>query len=177
MNIHRSILILFLIVFGFSGPALAHSFNVALVLPASNPEAKQFHMGFLLAARQRDAHADETADGHLGGLDVYINVVSEQAVADNTDIVVDFTVPQGSDTASAIWLQLGQSPFAQIDRPDVTRFISSYKAAYGTAPSTDAAQGYNAAWRIAVAVRAQGGVEDKAMLLQSFSNTAQDFTW
>ena len=28
--------------------------------------------GFLLATAERDGHADEEADGHLGGLDVYI---------------------------------------------------------------------------------------------------------
>lgn len=177
-NIYRSILATFLMLVGLSGPALAHSFNVSLVLPASPPQANQFHTGFLLAARQRDAHADETADGHLGGLDVFINVIPSVAdLADDTDIVVVFAKQPHFNATAPIMLRLGQSPFAQANNPGVVRFIAAYKSAYGTLPTEDAAQGYNAGWRIETAVRAQSGIDDKALLQRSFDDTARDFNW
>ncbi len=59
-------------------PALAHSFRMALLLPLTGADAavgRQAVKGFLLATRERDGHPDETSDGHLGGLDVYVLVI------------------------------------------------------------------------------------------------------
>ena len=179
MNYFTPVTVMMFLVFGFvSNPALAHSFNVALVLPTPSAQEEQFHMGFMLATTQRDSHPDETSDGHLGGLDVYVIVVQVlEAVADDIDIVVVAASQQAFDTLTAVQLRLGQTPFAHSDQPGVARFISAYKAAYGMAPTVDAAQGYNAAQRIEVAVRDQSGVDDKALLVRSFKESARTFTW
>ncbi len=53
----------------------AHSFNVGFMAPLSGPSAHQGQQaldGFLLATRERDGHAFEESDGHLGGLDSYV---------------------------------------------------------------------------------------------------------
>ena len=54
---------------------LAHDFKIGLLVPQSGGEAsfgEEIENAFRLAAAERDGHADEEADGHLGGLDVYI---------------------------------------------------------------------------------------------------------
>ena len=59
-------------------PALADRFYVALVLPLSGPAAvngDEIRKGFLLATTQRDAHADEESNGHLGNLDSYVSII------------------------------------------------------------------------------------------------------
>ncbi len=74
-------------------------------------------------------------------------------------------------------LVAGRSPFSRSELPAVAAFISAYESKYGRRPSSQAAQGYNAARRIDVAVRAQGGVEDRQSLLRSFRQTARGFFW
>ena len=57
------------------GGALAHDFKVGLLAPLSGADAaagREAVNGFKLAASERDGHPDEEADGHLGGLDVYL---------------------------------------------------------------------------------------------------------
>ena len=57
--------------------AFGHSFDVAFVVPAgAHVQAMQ---AFLLASGERDGHAFEESDGHLGSLDVYISVVEMDA--------------------------------------------------------------------------------------------------
>ena len=59
-------------------PVLAHRFNVVLILPGSTTESEQarhIRGGFMLATTERDSHPDQQSDGHLGGLDVYVNVI------------------------------------------------------------------------------------------------------
>ncbi len=60
--------------------AAAHSFNVAFVASESGPRAEQGRQtldGFFLSTRERDGHPNETADGHLGGLDVHVYRVDD----------------------------------------------------------------------------------------------------
>ncbi len=179
------------------GSALAHSFNVVLVIPASNAAAvqgPQIREGFMLATAERDGHPDQESDGHLGGLDVYVTLVDEQGdvaadvariVAQNDiDIVAAFgsqeslsligTLLEGSNVAL---LLPGRSPFSEPGLPGTAAFIAAYELAYGGKPSSHAARGYNAARRIDRAVRAQGGVDDTAMLRRDFTETARGFTW
>ena len=57
------------------GHVQAHGFNVGFMAPLSGPSAHQGQQalnGFLLATRERDGHALEESDGHLGGLDSYV---------------------------------------------------------------------------------------------------------
>jgi hypothetical protein len=178
-------------------PAIAHRFNVALVLPLSNDAAVQgqrIRDGFMLATTERDRHPDQESDGHLGGLDVYVTFVDEQGdvAADIERIVArgeaDIVAAFGSEETlslvgklldgKAVALLLpGQTPFSKFGLPEVTAFISAYEREYGNKPNSQAAQGYNAARRIDAAVRAQGGIQDTAALLRSFAETARGFTW
>ncbi len=167
-------------------PALAHSFNVALVLPgkpATSEQARQIRQGFMLATTERDGHPDQESDGHLGGLDVYVKQTGTPADLD-ADIVVllgskeattQFTA-QVNQTGIAI-LVPGNTPFSNTENPGVANFITTYTNAYGSAPTAQAAQGYNAARRIAAAVRAQGSADDKSLLTTNFQQTASSFTW
>ena len=178
-----------------SNSARAHRFHVALVIPLSSIAAVQGHRfreGFVLATTERDGHPDEESDGHLGGLDVYIRAIDAQGDVraelgrivsqGQADIVVAFgaekTLPligKIIDGTTAILLPPGQFAYAESGLP--AEFILAYERKYGAAPSLQAAQGYSAARRIDMAVRAQGGVDDTASLLRIFSETARGFTW
>ena len=178
-------------------PARAHRFNVALVVPASNAgpaQGRQILDGFMLATAERDSHPDQVSDGHLGGLDVYVTVIDGTAdrTKDIIDIVtradIDIVAAFGSeptltlvgkllDGAKVALLLPGQSPFSRPDLPAVAAFIAAYQARYGARPSRQAAQGYNAARRIDLAVRAQGGVDDTAALIRDFRQTTRGFAW
>ena len=178
-------------------PALAHRFNVALVIPLSNAvsvQGRQIREGFMLATTERDSHSDQESDGHLGGLDVYVSVIDGQGdvAADIGRIArqgeVDIVAAFGSEATLSLVGKLldgkrvallvpGQSPFSKPDLPAVAAFMSAYQREHGRGPSAQAAQGYNSARRIAFAVRAQGGVDDTAALVQNFRQTARGFTW
>jgi len=197
---HKTVLLLAAMVVQFAmllAPALAHRFSVALVLPgpaATSPEGRQISQGFMLATTERDSHANEESDGHLGGLDVYVSILAEQEIV-AADIermanqgAFDIVAVLGSQQTLALFnkyfegkstalLVPGQTPFANTGLPAVAGFVTAYETAYGEKPTTQAAQGYNAAQRIEVAVRAQGAADDVAMLLGSFEQTARDFTW
>jgi hypothetical protein len=163
-------------------PALAHRFNVALVIPPSDM-GRQFLQGFMLAATERDGHPDQESDGHLGGLDVYVTV-SDGKKAIAADIVAAFgpeppltLIGKLLDGTKAVLLPPGRSPFSSPGLPGVAAFISAYEMKYGTKPTSQAAQGYNAARRIDAAVRAQGGLDDAASLRRNFEQSARDFIW
>lgn len=58
-----------------TGPVLAHSFSLGLIIPLSGLQlesGQQTLDGFLLATTEEDSHPDETSDGHLGGLDSHV---------------------------------------------------------------------------------------------------------
>jgi len=178
-------------------PAYAHRFYVALVVPLGNAEADQgreYRQGFMLATTERDSHPDEDSDGHLGGLDVYVSVIDSQVdisakierivSQDQIDIVTvigsEKTLSLADkllDGNSVTLLLPGQSPFLQPDMPGVVAFKSAFESYYGDQPSAQAAQGYNAARRIDVAVRAQGGVDDTEELVRNFKQSASGFNW
>jgi hypothetical protein len=166
-----------------ASPAFAHRFNVALILPSSSIADEQFRKGFMLATTERDAHADEESDGHLGGLDVYVTILDAQSGdVSGIDIMVVAGLPSTTSVASrtlnqTALLALGQSPFQAPETPEVARFKTAYETTYAETATANAAQGYNAAQRIEVAVRSQGGTDDKAALLRSFDETARDFNW
>ncbi len=179
------------------GAALAHSFNVALVIPLSGgaeAEDRQVLAGFMLATAERDGHPDQESDGHLGGLDVYVSVIDGSGDIANAvryaarrgraDIFVVFgpestrsLVGELLKNTGAVLLPPVQSPFSNPEAPGVAAFISAYEREHGARPSTGAARGYNAARRIAAAVRAQGGAGDKGTLRSHFLKSARDFTW
>ncbi len=178
-------------------PALAHRFSVALVIPLSGDAAlqgRQYREGFMLATTERDSHPDQESDGHLGGLDVYVSNIDalgdfaagiEQIAAQGE---ISILTASGSPDMLAkidkrlagteiVLLRPGQTPFSTPDAPAVAAFSAAYERAYGAKPSSEAAQGYNAARRIDSAVRAQEGVDDPASLREMFGQSANNFTW
>ncbi len=187
---------LLLSVFGVlsaAAAARAHQFEMFLIVPHSVEaavEGRDMRDGFMLATRERDSHADEVSDGHLGGLDVFVTVIDADKSADivhrvrqsGIDIVAVLVSEdrrpsikarlEGSDAAV---LLPGRTPFTQGDSPAVLAFIAAFAREYVRKPTAQAAQGYNAARRIDVAVRAQGGTDDRSLLRQSFSETEGDF--
>jgi hypothetical protein len=178
-------------------PVLAHRFDVALVVPLSNAasvQGRQIRAGFMLATAERDSHPDQDSDGHLGGLDVYVRVIdgTGDVAADLGRMTargeVRIVAAFGSETTLSLIRTLldgteiallvpGQNPFSGSGLPAVAAFMSAYQRKYGARPSSHAARGYNAARRIDVAVRAQGGTDDTASLVRNFNETARGFTW
>jgi len=178
-------------------PAMADRFYVALVIPLSGPAAErgeQIRKGFMLATTQRDAHADEESDGHLGNLDSYVRLINadgDVAAGINRligsrelNIVAAFTsdktislITRQLEGKKIVLLEPGQTPFIDKSLPAVTGFISDFKRAYGITPSASAAQGYNAARRLDTAVRAQDGVGNPDALQKNFQKTERNFMW
>lgn len=201
MKIRNTVVFLFLTMvaeIAFSiDPAFAHRFNVALVIPlsgAASSQGRQIREGFMLATRERDSHPDQESDGHLGGLDVYVSVIDGNgdvatdigriATRGEVDIVATFEsektpslIGKRLDGTRIVLLSPGRPPFPRSGVPAVAAFISAYESEYGYGPSPRAARGYNAARRIDVAVRDQGGVDDTASLRRSFRATARGFNW
>ena len=180
-----------------TGPAFAHSFNVALVIALSGEQEEaggQFLDGFMLATTERDAHANQESDGHLGGLDVYVSLLD--ANVSGQDMVLEFAGQNDIDIVIGPWgsgaLSLSENALAGqgvsllspgvAPEPDgegraIAAFRENFARTYGTVPGTDATQGYNAAQRIEIAVRGQGGVADAEALAQSFAETVGGFDW
>ena len=153
--------------------------------------------GFLLATKERDGHPDETSNGHLGGLDVYIipqtgeNVVGfpilKKAPSDHSNITV---VVGASGAVGAVLEQVGKEGPAMragalhganlwsgTAPSNSAGFAARYNLAYQQPASKWAADGYNAARRIDDAVRLFGGVDDKAALERALAATAGGFQW
>lgn len=149
-----------------STAAVAHSFNVTMVVPAGGVE--QATQGFLVASGERDSHAGQESDGHLGGLDVYFSVfevenfdtLRARVLASDPDIIAlvgaelaDNGVQAAFDGADA-WLL----PVYAVSAPARREFLPDD-------PTGDVAQlSYVAARLIDLAVRAQGGADDSDAL-------------
>ncbi len=115
-----------------------------------------------------DAAADLMRSVTQGALDIVVIFGSKAAQVQIKKVL------EGKNVAL---LLPGQPPFSRSDLPGVAVFVSTFAKKYGTRPSSHAAQGYNAARRIDIAVRSQSEVRDTASLLRSFRATARDFTW
>ena len=179
--------------------AQAHEFVVAIRAVGAERDLvlADALRGFLLATKERDGHPDETSNGHLGGLDVYIipqtgeNVVGfpilKKAPSDRSDITV---VIGASGAVDAVLEQAGKEGPAM--RAGVLHsanlwngaapsnsagFADRYNLAYQQPASKWAADGYNAARRIDDAVRIFGGVDDRAALERALAATAGGFQW
>ena len=156
--------------------AAAHSFNVVMAVPGDVAARTRADMtaAFLVASEERDGHANEESDGHLGGLDVYFTLAAvDQAArirAADPDIV---SLPLGGDAAMGDAVVLDRfaagSPviagfLAQAADPGMAPFTNRFTARYGRAPGAEAVAAYAAARQIDLAVRALGGVEDRTAL-------------
>ncbi len=144
--------------------ALAHSFDVTMLVPDGARE--QARTAFLVASAERDAHAGAESDGHLGGLDVYVTLLeadrTEATAGGAADVVVDLR-GGGAGTGDAWLLSLPAVP-ARAAAEFLVGFDDRYRRIAGSAPDDVARRAYVAARLIDIAVRAQGGVEDKAAL-------------
>ncbi len=178
-----------------SGNALAHSFTAALIVVGDNREAglAEAVRGFLLAADERDGHANETSDGHLGGADVHVLPLPRDAAGLVEDligtptepgdvVVVLGTEPAASEAArkyqsnSTVLLQV-VLPVGWDSDVGTDSFVARYRLAYGTAPGLMAATGYHAARRLDVAIRPLDGVIPRAALEDAWRSTSSGLPW
>ena len=192
--IKRSFLV-FVVWMALSGNALAHSFTAALIVAGDNREASlaEAVRGFLLAADERDGHANETSDGHLGGVDVHVLPLPRDAAAlvegligkptEPGDVVVVLgTEPAASEAArkyqsnSTVLLQV-VLPVGWDSDVGTDSFVARYRLAYGTAPGLMAATGYHAARRLDVAIRPLDGVIPRAALEDAWRSTESGLPW
>ena len=173
--------------------AQAHSFSLAVLAGGEHAAAKldSAVKGMLLATRERDGHANETSDGHLGGLDVYIVPLPAYAAETiqglkrvsqaSVDIAVLFDPDAELEQALA-----ELEPQTVIMRPGTINpepteasalFATRYQAAYGTTPDRAAVAGYNAARRVDLAVRPLGGVDDRPALMAALAASRDGIEW
>jgi hypothetical protein len=161
-----------------TSPALAHSFDTIFIVPVSGPQAaagKQAQDGFMFAARERDGHPDETADGHIGGLDVFLRIVDAAAATGEAAAKVGEFARRATDDApwivgpaeilaavrsrigNAEWLSMDISAATPADIPtmDGRPFGGAFEAAFGYAPTQAVLAGYGAARQIDKIVRAR----------------------
>jgi ABC-type branched-subunit amino acid transport system substrate-binding protein len=174
-----------LVLAAISSQVPAHSFNVGFMAPLSGPSAhhgQQALDGFLLATRERDGHAFEESDGHLGGLDSYVITIDSGRGADAVrgrldellrgEGLVFLTGVSVSGTLADAGVILDDSQTIIVDAVDsavyrsaaeslVTmdglRFLAAFREAYGYEPDVNAIGGYIAARFIAAAVSAVEG--------------------
>ena len=174
---------------GMSGIASAHSFTAALLVVGEDREAslEEAVRGFLLAADERDGHANETSDGHLGGVDVHVLPLPRNAAGlvegligtpgEPPDVVVVFG-PEPAASATARAYQSESTVLVQDLLPAgwegdgrMDSFAARYRLAHGTAPSAMAATAYHAARRLDAAIRPLDGVNPQAALEEAWRST------
>ena len=191
--IRRSILVV-AVWMTLSGNALAHSFTAALIVAGDNREASlaEAVRGFLLVCRQQET-ADETSDGHLGGVDVNVLPLPRDAAGlvegligkptETGDVVVVLgPEPAASEAAreyqstSTVLLQVVLTE-RWVSDEGTDSFVTRYRRAYGTAPSVMAATGYHAARRLDVAIRPLDGVIPRAALEDAWRSTSSGQPW
>lgn len=178
-----------------SGNALAHSFTATLIVAGDNREARlaEAVRGFLLAADERDGHANETSDGHLGGVDVHVLPLPQDAAGlvegligtptEPADVVVVLG-PESAASEAAREYQSTSTVLLQVVLPvgwdsdeGTDSFVARYRLAYGTAPGVMAATGYRAARRLDVAIRPLDGVIPRAALKDAWRSTESGLPW
>ena len=150
--------------------AQAHEFVVAIRATGTERDLilADALRGFLLATKERDGHPDETSNGHLGGLDVYIIPQTAEGVvqfpvlkkppSDHPDIIILISTLDASEAElenagkESLAMRPGTMHSANVwsatTLSDPAGFAARYSAAYGQPASIWAADGYNAARRI-----------------------------
>ncbi|SFE51680.1 hypothetical protein SAMN04488523_1085 [Sulfitobacter brevis] len=182
---------------GTPNVASAHSFVVTLdATAAAEPlNLASAIQGMRVAASERDSHAAETSDGHLGGIDLFIRVQPVDAAEGITwlkgapttaaTVIVDFSGPDVAPSRIAadgtLVITPGKLPPAEIWSGNAlsspNSFAARYHAAYDGAPDRQAAQGYNAALRIDRAVRDSGGLHDIEALRKTLDRSTDGIDW
>jgi len=170
------------------GSVQAHGFNLGFLTPLSGPDShlgREAVNGFLLATRERDGHAFEESDGHLGGLDSFVIVIdtgrSVEAIRSHLDTlqkgegIVFLTGVSVPEILSATGVKLDEAQTVLVDpvntaiypaamsaseslvTMDGVPFPTAFREAYGHEPGPYAIRGYIAARLIDVAVSAVDG--------------------
>jgi len=176
----------FIAVFGAAELANAHSFNALLI--QGGGDGGDVYEAFRLATKERDGHANEESDGHLGGLDVYILTSDKfDGLSDaiqNAD--PDFVIFLGSlipdNPTRAIMQSLNivsvevpeitaqtQAAFLEGAKSGDSNFRDRFRSDYSQDPSDMAILSYIAARLIDFAVREQGEVDDRNALRTSLA--------
>lgn len=180
-----SVIASIVLVVGVAQSASAHGFNV-LLLGSAPDSFTDVYDAFRLATKEQDGHANEESDGHLGGLDVYILTTTDGDDIESTlnetapDIVVVIG-PDAMDPAFQLDVEsrrivfLGVSDISAKMRSEFLEntsdintgtFQNVFSSAFGRDVSSEAEASYVAARMIAIAVRAQEGVEDRAAIVE-----------
>lgn len=168
----------------------AHEFTAGLHVTGvgSETRAAEIVAGFLLAADERDGHEGETSDGHLGGVDVQVLPLPRGSgvnipglygkPSDLPDVVILF----GAISPSALDVAPG-SPVVEAGKlpPDLdwrqSDFAVRYLATYGRPPTRDAAQGYNEARRLDMAIRPLDGLSPRPTFESAITSTQDGLEW
>ena len=175
--------------------AVAHEFTAALYISGEMRETRlqEAVNGFLLAADERDGHANETSDGHLGGLDVQILPLPVDATGQVVGLVgapqipPDVVVLMGGEglppdslageMAGGLEVQIGMLPDTWRDADTTDSFAARYQNAFDAAPTEAAAQGYNVARRLDAAIRALEGLSPRATLETILVDSENGIAW
>jgi len=153
--------------------------------------------GFLLATVERDGHANEESNGHLGGLDVYIiprparvaagfpqlkqppgarpDIVAVMGPSDDVADEVELIGVQGVVVRTGVLHRDNRWTMDPAQDPDA--FAARYVREFGQPPGEWAARGYNLARRIEAAIRPLGGVNDRVALARAFADSAEGIRW
>ncbi len=174
-----------------SGAAAAHSFSVAIIASDAESAARlpSVVRGFLVASAERDGHSDETADGHIGGLDVFVTPLPSEAANAITGLIgatpesYEVAIVLGANPAAAEDVQgvvattIIMAPGALPSDAQRLGFEEQYQARFRAPPDLAAAQGYNAARRIDLAVRRFGDLSETAAIRQALRDSAAGIEW
>tara|TARA_R110002110_G_scaffold415612_2_gene651722 strand:- start:181226 stop:181828 length:603 start_codon:yes stop_codon:yes gene_type:complete len=179
---------------GVAQSAAAHEFTAAIVGsgPGADALVAEAARGFIVATDERDGHASETSDGHLGGLDVQIRVLPA-AAGEAVDALVgmprdpaDIAIFLGQELPGndgigtvlgpdTIIFRAGSLPSRQ--NREASEFGDRFKVLFGRSPTETAEQGYNAARRVDMAIRRHSGLAPRAAIESALAETATGIDW
>jgi len=188
-------------------PVWAHSFKLGFIIPISGSQlesGQQALDGFMLATTEEDSHADETSDGHLGGLDSHVlkvdsgvqSTVMLQRLEDlvQTKEPIFVTGLFAAETAgliakslkdentvffdpseSAMWQSAINSPNT-LKSMNGDSFSARFLNRYGYAPTFYVMRGYIAARLIAATVRSlpEEDLNNNKVLSRAFNHVQRE---
>lgn len=165
----------------FVSPGLAHEFDLLLLAPAAATQSDLDDMraAFLIASAERDSHANETSEGHLGGLDVQLTLVSMDKLP--ADAAPDFVVAPFAEAGDAqvaavaapgdavvVDARVLAAP-APAERDGLAPFAERFLTETGRVAGQAALGTYRAARAVDLAVRAVDSVDDRAALRRALA--------
>ena len=197
MRQFRKVALTALILAAVTSATEAHEFTAAIFVGGSGAEKRLIEAvnGFVLAADERDGHANETSDGHLGGVDVQVLPLPREAAAGVRNLVgspaslPDVVVFIGADTVdgdAAQYIAGRAITFIQPEIPDSADwmegtwgngFATRYRNLYLLAPTDAAAQGYAAARRLDAAIRPRDGLNPRKSVEAALEESASKTNW